>query len=71
MTTSNHVLPLGPNNWLQTLHGQVGYIRTRTAAAKDGDPQNVAILCESYLQKLAEHTRAAVSIIQLSLFPQF
>jgi hypothetical protein len=71
MTTSNHVLPLGPNNWLQTLYGQVGYICTWTAAAKDRDPQNVAILCESYLQKLTEHTRTVVSIIQFLLFPQF
>src|SRR6266567_7197071 len=62
MTSSNHTAPSTPANWIQRLQGQVSFIRDRVQRLdRDGDPQDNAVLSQSYLQRLSEAVRVAVS----------
>src|SRR6266567_410128 len=62
MTSSNHTAPSAPANWIQRLQGQVSFICDRVQRLdRDGDPQDNAVLSQSYLQRLSEAVRIAVS----------
>src|SRR6267378_1922123 len=62
MTSSNHTAPSTPANWIQRLQGQVSFICDRVQRLDhDGDPQDNVVLSQSYLQRLSEAVRVAVS----------
>jgi len=72
MTSSNHTAPSAPANWIQRLQGQVSFIRDRVQRLdRDGDPQDNAVLSQSYLQRLSEAVHVAVSNLTTHARPLF
>src|SRR6267378_2271036 len=72
MTSSNHTAPSTPANWIQRLQGQVSFIRDRVQRLdRDGDPQDNTVLSQSYLQRLSEAVRVAVSNLTTRAQPLF
>jgi hypothetical protein len=62
MSISNQPSPSTPANWVQRLQGQVGFIRDRVQKLdREGDPQDNGLLSQSYLQRLSDAVRVAVS----------
>ena len=72
MTSPNHTAPSTPANWIQRLQSQVSFIRDRVQRLdRDGDPQDNAVLSQSYLQRLSEAVRVAVSNLTTRARPLF
>jgi len=70
MTSS--AAPNGKTPWIDTLSGQVNFLRARTQTLTALDsPEDTAILRKSYLSKLAEAVHEAVSPIIILTFSSF
>ena len=72
MSSSNQTSPSTPANWVQRLQGQVSFIHDRVQKLDcEGDPQDNGLLSQSYLQRLSDAVRVAVSKLTTHMHASF